>query len=102
MKEIFKNIEEIRREKGIKQILIAELMGVTQSAYSNYVNRNDDISMSRLTQIANILKISVIDILTYPIKYVPETDLCEECRKKDETIEILNEYIKLIKNKKRK
>ena len=102
MKEIFKNIEEIRREKGIKQLVIAELMGVTQAAYSNYVNRNEDIPLSRLTQLANIFKISVIDILTYPVKYVPETECCNECRKKEETIDNLNEYIKLIKNKKNK
>jgi len=102
MEQIFKNIEEIRKEKGIKQIFIAKQMGVTQAAYSNYVNRNEDISMSRLTQIANIFRMSVIDVLTYPIKYVPETESCEECQKKEETIENLNELIKLINNKKRK
>jgi len=101
MREVFKNIEEIRREKGIKQTVIAELMGVTQSAYSNYVNRNEDITLSRLTQIANIFRMSVIDILTYPIKYAPETENCEDCRQFKVEIKHLTEYIEVLKSKKK-
>ncbi|MDR1517682.1 MAG: helix-turn-helix transcriptional regulator [Dysgonamonadaceae bacterium] len=54
--------------KGIKQSVMAERMGIAQAAYSNYVNRNNDIPFNRLTQIANVLGVSVIDIITYPEK----------------------------------
>ena len=101
MEYIFRNIEAIRKEKGIKQIVIAELMGVTQSAYSNYVNRNDDISFSRLTQIANIFKMSVIDVITYPEKYVPETTYCEECKNLKLEVRQLSEYIEILKGKRK-
>ena len=100
MEVIFKNIEEIRKEKGIKQAVIADALGVGQSAYSNYVNRNNDIPYSRLSRIANILQVSVVDIITHPLKYVPETDKCVSCKEKDEVIRNLNNYIKLIEKKK--
>ena len=102
MESITKNIEAIRKEKGVKQAVIADLLGVTQSAYSQYMNRNKDIKYLKLVEIANKLEVSVIDVITYPIKYVPETAHCEDCRKKDETIENLNEYIKLITNKRKR
>ena len=39
MNDILKNIEEIRKEKHIKQTVIAELLGIKQPAYSNFINR---------------------------------------------------------------
>ena len=79
MENIFKNIEVIRRKKGIKQEIIGKELGVTQPAYSNYINRNEDIPLGRLSRIANILKVDVIDIITWPIKYVPEEEYCIKC-----------------------
>jgi len=99
MEDILKNIEAIRKEKGIKQAVIAEMLGVGQSAYSNYVNRNNDIPYSRLSQIANILQVSTVDIITHPVKYVPETDKCSSCKEKDLIIKNLNEYMEILKEK---
>lgn len=103
MEKVLKNIELIRTERGIKQEVMGKQLGVTQAAYSNYVNRNNDISLSRLTQIANILGVSVVDIITYPVKYVPENDTkpeCLECKKKQEIIDYLTELLRIYKNKK--
>lgn len=36
MCNILEKIEEVRKEKGIKQSALADLLGVTQSAYSQY------------------------------------------------------------------
>lgn len=102
MIEILKNIEAIRKEKRLKQELIAQELGVTQAAYSNYVNRNMDIPFSRLSQIANILKVDVVDIIKYPEHYVPEsslTDDCEVCKEKDAVIRSLNRYIEILESK---
>jgi len=97
METIFKNIEAIRKEKGIKQSDIAEMLGVKQPAYSNYITRSNDIPYSRLLQISDKLGVSVVDIITHPVKYVPETDKCVACRDKDNVIRNLNEYIKTLK-----
>lgn len=102
MKEIIKNIELIRKQKSIKQEYIAEKLGISQSAYSNYVTRNNDISLNRLSQIANILNVSIIDIITYPIKYLPQDQVienCKNCKDKDDIIRHLNSYIQILENK---
>jgi len=99
MKELFKNIEEIRKEKGVKQTVIAEMLGVKQNTYSQYMTRSTDIPYSRLSQIADKLGVSVIDIITHPVKYVPEKEQCSTCKEYQKTVENLNEYIQILKKK---
>lgn len=102
MNNILKNIEEIRKEKHIKQVVIAELLGIGQSAYSNYINRESDITYSRLLQISNALNVTPIDIITWPEKWVPENQqisVCQNCIEKDKIIQNLNEYIELLKKR---
>lgn len=104
MKKIILNIEAIRKEKGIKQSVIAESLGITQGAYSQYVWRNQDLKYNKIVDIANILKVSVVDVITYPDKYVPISEIkneCAECKKKDLIIENLNNYIELLKKQKK-
>ena len=102
MIDIIKNIEDIRQSKGIKQSEMGKKLGTTQSGYSNFVNRNTDMPFSRITQIADILGVSVIDIVTWPVKYVPEGESvpeCEKCKEKDEIIANLNELLNVYKQK---
>lgn len=99
MEKILENIELIRKNKRIKQTVIAEELGVKQNTYSNYINRSGDIPYSRLSRIADILNVSIIDIITYPDKYVKETDKCENCRTKEDIIKNLNNYIKTLEER---
>lgn len=100
MEKILENIEAIRKEKGIKQEVLAEILGVKQPAYSNYINRESDITWSRLLQISNAFGMGVIDVITYPVKYGPLVDQCENCKEKDKIIQNLNEYIEVLKKRK--
>jgi transcriptional regulator with XRE-family HTH domain len=102
MENIFENIEAIRHKKELKQEVIAKELGVTQSAYSNYINRNEDIPLGRLSRIANILDVDVIDIIKWPVKYVPEEENCNSCCEKDKIIENLNMLLDEYKKKKGK
>jgi len=77
MVNIIENIELVRKQKGIKQEVIAKILGVTQPAYSNYVTRNSDIYFNRLSQIADALSVSVIDIITHPKKYIDSESIIE-------------------------
>ena len=90
-----KIIETIRKEKRIKQEVIAAELGIKQSSYSSFITRESDISFSRLLHISNILGVSVIDIIAYPDKYVLESSdkRCDECEEKDKTSQNLNKYI---------
>lgn len=100
MEKILENIEAIRKQKGIKQEVIAEAMGIKQPAYSNYINRESDITWSRLLQISNIFGMEVIDVITYPVQYAPIVEQCESCKEKDKIIQNLNEYIEVLKKRK--
>lgn len=101
MNNILKNIETIRKEKHIKQEVIAAELGIKQSSYSSYITRESDITFSRLSHISDILGVSVIDIITWPERYVPESSVkqCESCLEKDTTIANLNKYIKTLEEK---
>ena len=50
MESILKNIEAIRKEKHIKQEVIAAELGIKQSSYSSYITRESDITFSRLSR----------------------------------------------------
>ena len=103
MNQILANIEAIRKEKGLKQAVMAERLGMAQSSYSRYFTDADDMKLSMLLQISDILEVSLVDIITWPEKYVPQdegTPNCEECRKKDEIIENLNLLIRQLRLKK--
>lgn len=104
MKTIQEQIEQIRKDKGFKQSYVANRLGISQSTYSQYFTRNADIRFSLVSQICDILGITIVDAITYPIKYVPIDEApkeCPECRKKDLIIENLNNYIEILKNQRK-
>ena len=101
MENILKNIEAIRKEKRITQEDLASRMGIKQSSYSSFIARESDITFSRLMQISECLGVSVIDLITWPEKYVLESSerQCKECEAKEVTITNLNKYIELLEKK---
>lgn len=101
MENILKNIESIRKEKRIKQEVIAAELGIKQSSYSSFITRESDITFSRLSRIGDILGVSTIDIITYPEHYIPESEVkrCTDCIEKDKTIMHLNKYIEILEQK---
>lgn len=104
MKTIQEQLEYVRKEKGFTQMYIANKLGITQSAYSNYFTRNVEMRYSLVSQICDAMGMSVVDVITYPDKYVPLDEKpkeCSECRKKDRIIENLNNYIEFLKNQKK-
>ncbi len=102
MENIMDNIEAIRKDKHIKQAVIAEELGITQGAYSHYVRRNQDIKFGVIIRIANKLGCDVVDIIKYPAHWVDEAVIkeseCEQCKQKDAVIKSLTEYIEVLKN----
>jgi transcriptional regulator with XRE-family HTH domain len=100
MNNIGANIEAIRKKVGVKQTVLAEMLGVTQGTYSGYLTQNQDVKYGVILEIANKLNVSVVDIITYPEEYVLKIDQCKECTEKDKTIKNLNEFIEILKRKK--
>lgn len=105
MNKVLENLEAIRAQKGIKQEVIAERLGVSQQAYSGYFTTTGDMKISRIQEIADILGVSLVDVITYPEKYVPESTIpqeCDGCRKKQETIDNLNELLRVYRKQSKK
>ncbi len=68
--DVLKNIREIRIEKSINQDVIASALDVDTSAVSNIENGKRELKVSELAKIANCLGVEVLDLFTYPEKYV--------------------------------
>lgn len=69
--KVIENIKTIRLEKGIPQKAIADSLSVDDSVVSNIENGKRELKVSELEIIANCLGVDVIDLFTYPEKYVP-------------------------------
>lgn len=69
MNKILENVEEIRKLKGLSQIELCNRLGIKQPAYSHCLNKTGDMKLSMLQRIADILEVSLVDIIIYPDKY---------------------------------
>lgn len=72
MKEerILANIVQIRTDKRLSKREVAEMMCMTEANYGRIENGKIALSYRHLAQLASALNISVLDIITYPDKYV--------------------------------
>ena len=102
---IVSNIIKLMRDRDLKQSTLAERMNTTQSQISKKLSGELRISLNDLAEIASALSkmaiqsgkpsVSVVDIITYPDKYVK----VEQGEKQEEPIEAVLQ-IKLQKSKK--
>ena len=97
MKELKENIKALIKESGKTQTEVATALGINQGSLSERIGKNEKIKYQTISDIADILGIPVIDIITYPDKYVKETKKCEKCEELRLEIKHLNEYIELLK-----
>lgn len=63
---ISENIKSIRESLKIKQIDIAERLGLEQSNYARLEKRGNKITIEQLQQIADVFQMSVVEIIQYP------------------------------------
>lgn len=71
MNNILENIDIIRRNKGYSQEYVASQIGMKQAGFSLIMSGERELKYNTLLQIANVLQVSVIDLIAYPHKYVP-------------------------------
>lgn len=90
---IKRNIKELRIQKSVNQQEIADALNVDVSVISNIENGKRELKVKELEVIANVLGVSVVDLITYPKKYV------EKIANDDEPAEVVLQ-IKLKKDKK--
>ena len=68
------NIKEIRLQKSINQQVSADALNVDVASVSNLENGKREIRFREIEKIANVLGVSVVDLITYPKKYVEVKD----------------------------
>lgn len=98
MNTISENIKNKLREEGFKLEFVANELGITQGTLSQKLGNADGLKYKTILEISKVTGIPMVDFVTYPEKYTP-TEKCLECKRKDEIIDNLNEYINLLKNK---
>lgn len=102
MEDIGLKIKKICKEHGYKQENIAKTMNISQGTLSEKLSNGNDIKYSLILEISEITNIPIIDIISYPDKYVLAINGCQKCNEKDKIIENLNELLELYKQKKGK
>jgi transcriptional regulator with XRE-family HTH domain len=110
---VVENIKEIRIKKGLTQQAIADALNADFSAISRLESGKRDLKFDELAIIANVFKMNVIDIITYPDVYVKKSaayktkstrvslqiDIDQEDIKADVIKLVLGDRILEIKNK---
>ena len=68
--EVIKNIVQIRNLQGLTKRYVAQQMCINEASYGRIESEKVALSYSDLAKIASIFKMPVIDIITFPDKYV--------------------------------
>ena len=91
------NLHKILRDNDIPQARMAEYAGTTPSQFSKILSGQVKLTLEQISKIATSLSMSEIDIITYPDKYVKQSD--KQSDKQSEPVEAILQ-IKLQKEKK--
>lgn len=84
---VIENIKAIRKEKGITQQVIADALNYDIANWSRVENDKQDLRVNQLADIANVLSVRVIDLFTYPQKFV-DAESIESAERISVTFEI--------------
>lgn len=72
MNKVVKNIAVMRKKAGFTQAVIAEAIGCDSSNWSKIERGVQSLSVDQLEKIADLFGLRVIDIYTYPDRYVKD------------------------------
>lgn len=76
MKEkILENIRILRQKANYSQEQMAEKMNVTQPKYARFERGATKTDLDMLLLFCNVLKISIVELFTYPKRYVDMDDI---------------------------
>lgn len=68
---VIDNLRKIMKDKNLTQVTIANYAGIIPSQMSKVFSGQVGISIQQLENIATCLNMRIIDIFTYPEKYMP-------------------------------
>lgn len=68
---VIENLRKIINDRGITQAAMAEYIGIAPGHFSRVLSGEVSLSLWQITNLAPKLGMDVIDLFTYPKKYVP-------------------------------
>lgn len=68
--DILTNIKEIRLKKNMTQLDMASFLNIDTTLYNKIEKGKQDIKFKQVEIIATCFDMSVVDLITYPDKYV--------------------------------
>lgn len=71
---VVENIRKIIADKGFTQVAASELIGTSPSQLSKILSGEVQISVWQISNFATELKMDIIDVFTYPDKYIKAGD----------------------------
>jgi transcriptional regulator with XRE-family HTH domain len=71
-------IKELREEAEFSQEQMAKKMNLTQSSYARFEQQKTKIDLERVIEFAKQIDMPLIDVLTYPERYVNVKDIAKE------------------------
>lgn len=93
--KVLANVRKIMNAKGLRQFMVADAFGLTESQCSKILNGKAQLTLQNLSDFAKLVGMREIDILTYPERFVAPAPGEQE----EEPIEALLQ-IRLTKDKK--
>lgn len=88
-KKILKNIEIFRDRSEKSQDQMAELMNISQSKYARFESGKTKTDLNQLINFCESLNTTLIDLVTYPEKYVKSGEEMQDPIRATVTIELL-------------
>lgn len=92
--KIIENLNKIMIDRGLNQKSLSALGGITPSQWSKIINNRKGLTIDRIEEFATNLQMSVIDLYTYPDKYININQLSSEGEKQYEPKVILQIELK--------
>jgi transcriptional regulator with XRE-family HTH domain len=97
MKHVGKNIKSLRQKQGWSQADVANRLKISVPAFSKIETSITDINLSRLAELADLFKVSVLEILAKPGENLPTINEEELTKCKIKLAESEQDVIKLQK-----
>lgn len=77
LKSIGNKLYEFRKKKGLTQIEVSELAGISDRTYADIERGNVNMRIETLNLICQVLEITPNDVLTEKEKPEPNNDICK-------------------------
>lgn len=89
-------IKEIREKLGFSQFEMADKMNISQPTYARFERQRTKIDLHRLHDFAKVVNMSLIDVITFPEKYISIREIGKEINRTEPEVVV---QIKVVESK---